>query len=115
LAFFIAESCVFAGVSAGVCGLHNAAWSPVQSDVLLSPSPSSPASSSVKILKSASTEISLVTNQSVTRGLFKRLEGFIAYPEKITNLRLRFGAEHAALQPLRVRYGRFGPMRKVEQ
>ena len=40
--------------------------------------PSSLAPSRVKNLKSASTEISLVTNQWLTRGLFKRLDGVIA-------------------------------------
>jgi hypothetical protein len=53
-------------------------------------------------LKSASTEISLITNQEVTRGLFKRLDGIIAYPEEITNPELPFGAEQVALQLLRV-------------
>jgi len=37
----------------------------------------------VKILKSASTEFSLITNQWVTRGIFKRLDGVIAYPEEM--------------------------------
>ena len=80
LAFFITESCVFAGVSAETCGLHDAAWSPAQGPIPLSPAPSSLAPSCVKNLKSASTGISLVTNPWVTRGLFMRLDGVIAYP-----------------------------------
>lgn len=60
---------------------------------------------SVKILKSASNENSVVTNQRVTRGLFKRLDGIIAYPGEITNPRLPFGANQEALQLLRARYG----------
>jgi hypothetical protein len=102
LAFFIAESCVFAGGSEEARGLHNAAWLPIHDPIPLSPAPSSLAPSRVKNLKSASTEISLITNQEVTRGLFKRLDGIIAYPEEITNPELPFGAEQVALQLLRV-------------
>jgi hypothetical protein len=57
----------------------------IRVSISLSPGPSSPRPSSVTILKSASTKISLVTNQQVTRGLFKRLDGVIAYAEEITN------------------------------
>jgi hypothetical protein len=56
-------------------------------------------------LKSASTEISHVTNQQVTRGLFKRLDGLIAEPMEITNPGLPFGADQARLQLLLARYG----------
>jgi hypothetical protein len=56
-------------------------------------------------LKSASTEILIFTDQWLTRGLFKRLDGVIAYPEKITNPRLSFGAEQSAFQLLRAQYG----------
>jgi hypothetical protein len=89
LAFFIAESCVFGGVPAEACGLRLSACWPAQGPIPLSPAPSSLAPSRVKILKSASTKISLVTNQELTRGLFKRLVGVIARPEEITNLRYR--------------------------
>jgi hypothetical protein len=102
LAFFIDGSCVFVGVPAGACGLQDVAWSPVQGPIQLSPPPSSLVPSRVKILKSARTEISLITDQEVTRGLFKRLDGIIAYPEEITNPELPFGAEQVALQLLRV-------------
>jgi hypothetical protein len=53
-------------------------------------------------LKSASTKISLVTNLRVTRGLFKQLDGVIAYPEEITNWRLFFGRKQLVPQILRV-------------
>jgi hypothetical protein len=78
LAFFVWESCVFAGVSAGACGLGDPAGMSVQSPISLSPAPSSLAPSCVKYLKSASTEFSLVTDQWLTRGLSKRLDGIIA-------------------------------------
>jgi hypothetical protein len=78
---------------------------PVQGPLPLSPGSSSPRLASVKILKSASTKISLVTNQELARGLFKRLDDVIAYPEEITNSRLIFGIKQAALQLLRARYG----------
>jgi hypothetical protein len=55
-------------------------------------------------LKSASTKISLVTDQWVTRGLFKRLDGVIAWPEETAYLRLFFDAARGVLQFLRVRY-----------
>jgi hypothetical protein len=64
-----------------------------------------PASSRVNHLKSANTKISLVTIQSLTRGLFKRLDGVIAWAEEITNPRLPFNAEQAAFQLLSTRYG----------
>jgi hypothetical protein len=51
LAFFIAGSCVLAGVSAGSCRLHDAAWSPVQGPILLAPAPSSPRLASVKFFE----------------------------------------------------------------
>jgi hypothetical protein len=102
LAFFFAESCVFVGVSAGACGLRYLAGLPVPGPISLSPAPSSLAPCRVKILKSASTEISLVTNQQVTRGLFKRLDGVIAWAEEITNPRLPVGASRVDLRLLRV-------------
>jgi hypothetical protein len=98
LAFFIAGSRVFAGVPAGVCGFRYLAGLPVPSPISLSPAPSSLAPFRVKTLKSTSTEISLVTNQWVTRGLFKRLDGVIAYPEEITNPRRAFGRKGAVSQ-----------------
>jgi hypothetical protein len=79
---------VFAGVSSGACGLRDLGIYALQGPFLLSPGTSSLAPSRVKYLKSASTKISLVTNQRVTRGLFKRLDGIIAYPEEITNPKL---------------------------
>ena len=85
LAIFIAGSCVFPGVSAGACGRHLFVWRPVQGPIPLSPGPSSLALASIKILKSASTEIPFVTSQERTRGLFKLLDGVIVYPEEITN------------------------------
>ena len=78
LAFFIWESCVFTVVPAGACGLRLPGRWWATSPISLSQGPFSLRPSSVKILKSASTEISLVTNQRVTRGLFKRLVGVIA-------------------------------------
>ena len=78
LAFLFAGSCVLAGVSAEVCGLRDPGFSAGQGPILLSLAPSSLALCCVKILKSASTEISFVTNQKLTRGLFKRLDGVIA-------------------------------------
>jgi hypothetical protein len=42
--------------------------------------------------------------QQVTRGLFKRLDSVIAYPEKITNPRLPFDHKRAGSQLLRARY-----------
>jgi hypothetical protein len=95
---------VFAGVSAGACGLLDLVRLPVQSPVSLSPRPYSLGLLGVKTLKSASTEISLVTNQQVTRGLFKRLDEVIAYAGEITNPRLRFCTDQVALQLLRARY-----------
>jgi hypothetical protein len=53
---------------------------------------------SVKNPKSVSTAIPVITNQWVTRGLFNRLDGVIAYPEKITNPKLPFGVNPATLQ-----------------
>jgi hypothetical protein len=79
LAFFIAGACVFAGVSAEVCGLRDPGFSAGQGPIPHSLAPSSLALCCVKILKSASTKISLVTNQELTRGLFKRLDGIIAW------------------------------------
>jgi len=96
---------MFAGVSAGACGLRLGAWLPVKWLLSLSPSPSSLGPQSVKILKSGSTENAVVTNQWFIRGLFKRLDGVIAYPKEITNPRLPFGANQAAFQLLRARYG----------
>jgi hypothetical protein len=113
LAFFVAGSCVFAGVSAGTCGLRYLAGLPVPGPILLSPAPSSLASSRVKTLKSASTEISVVTDQWLTRGLFKRLDGVIAKAEEITNPGLTFGSKRAAYQLLRARYGRLCSVWKV--
>jgi hypothetical protein len=46
----------------------------------------------------------MFTNQRFTRGLFKRLDGVIAYAEEITNQRLSFGAQQGILQLLRARY-----------
>jgi hypothetical protein len=103
LAFLISESCVFAAVSAGSCGLRDSGFSAGRGPIPLSPAPSSLALASVKILKSTSTKISLINNQWVTRGLFKRLDGIIAYPEEITNPKLLFGAEQARLQLLHAR------------
>jgi hypothetical protein len=71
---------------------------PVQGPIPLSPAPSSLAPSRVKILKSASTEILVITDQWVTRGLFKRLDGVIAYPDEITNPELSRGVNPATLQ-----------------
>jgi hypothetical protein len=78
LAVFISESCVFAGVAAGSCGLRHTVPLPAQSPIPLSPVPSSLALASVKFLKSASTKILVITDQWLTRGLFKRLDGVIA-------------------------------------
>jgi hypothetical protein len=89
---------VFAGGSEEARGLHNAAWLPIHDPIPLSPAPSSLAPCRVKNLKSASTKISLVTNQRVTRGLFKRLDGVIAYPEEITNLQIPFASNAATCQ-----------------
>ena len=94
---------MFAGVSEGACGLRHLARPPVQGPLPLSPVPSSLAPSRVKTLKSASTEISLVTNQELTRGLFKRLDGIIAYPEEITNPGLPFGTDQTVSQSLPAR------------
>jgi hypothetical protein len=58
-----------------------------------------------KILSPEAPKISLAKNQELTRGLFKRLDGVIAYPKEITNPRLPLGADQAALQLLRARYG----------
>jgi hypothetical protein len=105
LAFFIAGYCVFAGVPAEACALRHTAALPVQGLLSLSPGPSSLALSRVKYLKSASTKISVVIDQELTRGLFKRLDGVIAYPEEITNPRPRFAADRAALPLLHARHG----------
>jgi len=96
---------VYAGVPAEACGLPLPARKSPQGPIPLSPRPSSLTLSRVKALKSASTKISLVTNQELTRGLFKRLDGVIAYPGEITIARLLSRTEQAALQLLRVRYG----------
>jgi hypothetical protein len=104
LAFFFAESCVFAGISAETCGLRDSGFSAGQGPIPLSKRPSSLAPSRVKYLKSASTKISLFTNQWVTRGLFKRLDGVIAYPEETTNPLQSFGSDTAELQLLHARY-----------
>jgi hypothetical protein len=96
LACFIAGSRVFAGVSAGSCGLHDAAWSPVQGPIPLSPGHSPPSLASVKNPKSASTAKAVVTNQRVTRGLFKRLDGVIACPEEAADLGLLVQLPEAA-------------------
>jgi hypothetical protein len=98
LAFFIAGSCVFAGVSAGTCGLREMGMKTPQGPIPLSPALSSLAPSRVKILKSASNENAVVTNQRITRGLFKRLDGIIAYPEEITNPQLPISVDPATLQ-----------------
>ena len=45
------------------------------------------ASPSVKNPNPGSTEKAIVTDQQLTRGLFNRLDGVIAYPEEITNVR----------------------------
>jgi hypothetical protein len=74
-----------------------------------------PAPRCVKILKSASTAKARVTEQQVTRGLFKRLDGVIAWAEEISNLRLESGADDAALEFLRVRYGGSCSVRKINQ
>ena len=78
---------MYAGVSAGTCGLRDSGFSAGQGPIPLSSRPSSLALSRVKPLKSASTEIALVTDQWVTRELFKWLDGVIAWAEKITNSR----------------------------
>jgi hypothetical protein len=90
LAFFIAGSCVFAEVYAGACGLRDLGMKTPQGPIPLSPALSSLAPSRVKILKSASNENAVVTNQRVTRGLFKRLDSVIAWPKEITNPRLAY-------------------------
>jgi hypothetical protein len=87
---------------------------PAQSPIPLYPVPSSLALAGVKILKSASTKVALVTNQALTCGLLK-LDGVIAYPEEITNLRLPFGAVQAALQLLHARYGCLCSVRKINR
>jgi hypothetical protein len=104
LAFFFAEYRVFAGVSAEACGLPLPARKSPQGPILLSPGPSSLGPSRVKFLKSGSTKIPLVTNQRVTRGLFKRLDGVIAYPEETAYLRLSSGSNRAEFQLPRARY-----------
>ena len=73
-----------------------------------------PASPCVKFLKSASTKISIVTNQGLTRGLFKRLNGVIAYPEEITNSRLSFGRKRMVSQLLCTGYGSLFPVRTIK-
>jgi hypothetical protein len=78
LAFFIAEYRVFTGVSVEACGLRDPVRQPLQVALPLSPGPSSLPSSRVKILKSGSTKIMVITDQWLTRGLFKRLDGVIA-------------------------------------
>ena len=78
MAFFIAGSYGFAGVTAGACGLRRLARLPAQGLLQFSPAPLSLDPSRVKNLKSASTEISLVTNQEITRGLFNRFDSVIA-------------------------------------
>jgi hypothetical protein len=103
LAFFFAGSRVFAGVSAEACGLLDSAHRPGQCPISLSPGPSSLGPHSVKILKSGNTANAVVTNQWLTRGLFKRLDSVIAYPEEITNPRLWFGTDQAVSQSLRAR------------
>jgi len=104
LAFFFAGSCGTAGVSAEACGLRYLAWLPIQGPILLSPGPYSLGPHSVKILKSGSTAKALVTNQWLTRGLFKRLDEIIAYPEEITNPRLSLGRKRVVSQLPRARY-----------
>jgi Na+/H+ antiporter len=89
---------VFTGVPAEACGLRDPARKSPHGPIQLSPGPSSLALPSVKYLKSGSTLKRVPTNQWVTRGLFKRLDGVIAYPEEITNPRFPFGRNQAALQ-----------------
>jgi hypothetical protein len=62
------------------------------------------ASQSVKNPKSGSTADAAITIQWVTRGLFKRLDGVIAWPEETACLSLFFGEDQAALQLPRARY-----------
>jgi len=62
------------------------------------------ASASVKNPKSGSTTKATVTIQWLTRGLFKRLDGVIAYPEEKAYLRLPFYPNRAASQFPRARY-----------
>jgi hypothetical protein len=95
---------VFTGVSAGACGLPLPARKSLQGAIPLSRGPSSLGPHSVKYLKSGSTKISLVTIQELTRGLFKRLDGVIAYPEETTYLRLSFGPGQVVLQLPHVLY-----------
>lgn len=52
---------------------------------------------SVKHLKSGSIEKARVTNQRAIRGLFKLLDGVIAYPEEITNPQLNIVPNQANL------------------
>ena len=96
---------MFAGVSEGACGLRYLVGLPVPGPIPLSPGPYSPRLASVKILKSASKEIQLVTDQQLTRGLFKWLDGVIAYAEEITNPRLPFGGKQVVSGLLRTPYG----------
>jgi hypothetical protein len=96
---------VFAGVSAGACGLRSLAQLRVQGPILFSPGPSSLATSRVKILKSASSKIPIITNQRVTRGLFKRLDGVIAWAEEITNPRLPYSVKPVTSQLVGARQG----------
>jgi hypothetical protein len=55
-------------------------------------------------LQSGNTKAAVITNHCLTRGLFNRLDGVIAYPEEITNPRLWFGTNQAVSQSLRARY-----------
>ena len=103
LAFSIAGSCGITGVAEEACGLRHRPGAR-SGPIPLSPGPSSLAPPSIKNLKSGSTGNSLVTNQELTRGLFKRLDGVIAYPEEITNPRLPFSVDPATLQLVCARY-----------
>ena len=78
--------------------------SPFQTPFLLSPGHSSLVLTSVKLLKSASTKISLVTYQQLTHGLFNRLDAVIAYPEEITNPGRSFARKRAVSQLPRAGY-----------
>ena len=59
---------------------------------------------SVKNLKSGSTADAVITNQLLTLGLFKRLDGSIAWAEETAYLRRSFGADRAVLQHLPAQY-----------
>jgi hypothetical protein len=56
-------------------------------------------------LKAASTEIPLVTNQRVTRGLFKRLDDVIVWAQEITNPRLALWCRPSGVAAACTRYG----------